>query len=107
LILGATAWTIYWCKFKDGKKKMAEKLQKRQRKADALLSLPDDLDMLKRKVQILMDLVGAPNNDDDEDVDIEKQALLAEEEPTESAIDKEDDSENGDDIPAEFLEVTV
>ena len=69
------AYTSYWCYFKEGKKKMIDGLKVRQRKQEAIKALPDDMDALKRKIQILMDHTGAPD-DDEEEEDVEKQALV-------------------------------
>lgn len=74
------AYTCYWCYFQEGKKKMIEGFAARQRKQEAIKNLPDDMEVLKRKIQILIDHTGAPEDDEeDEEADVEKQALLDDE----------------------------
>ena len=67
-------YTIYWCRYKDGQKKTVEAFARRQRKNEAIKSLPEDMETLqseigylKRRVQQLMEHTGAPEEDDDEE----------------------------------------
>ncbi|CAB9509848.1 Sodium-dependent phosphate transport protein 2B [Seminavis robusta] len=77
----AIFYTVFWCKFRDGKQKMVVKFHNRQRKNDAISTLADDMDAMKRKLQILMDHTGAPADEDVEmgNFEMEDQALLKEE----------------------------
>jgi len=88
LCIIALGYTIYWCNFQDGKQKMVVKFARRQRKKDALDSLPDDMEHLKRKVNVLMDFTGAVDEEENEAAaaDVEKQGLM----------DDKDDEENND-----------
>jgi len=74
------AWASYWCYYQDGKRKMINSFKERQRRNDAIKNLPDDMDGLKRKVQTLFDHTGAPDDEEEAEVDVEKQALINEKE---------------------------
>ena len=75
LTAAGIGYTAYWCHYQDGKKKMIDGFADRQRKQEAIKNLPDDMDVLKRKIQTLIDHTGAPD-DAEEDEDVEQQALL-------------------------------
>ena len=75
------AWTTYWCYYQNGKQKMIASFKSRQRRHETLQTLPDDMDSMKRKIQVLFDHTGAPD-DEEEEEDVEKQALMSEEKET-------------------------
>lgn len=74
------AYLAYWCRFRDGKQKMIEGLRERQRKNEAIKALPDDRAAIKRKIQIqiLMVHTGAPDDEPEAVIDVEKQTLINE-----------------------------
>jgi len=74
---GTLGWFSYWCHYKSGKQKCANCMAQRQRKYEAVNALPDDMVALKRKMQILMDLTGAQDDEEeDEAQDVENPPLL-------------------------------
>ena len=89
-LIGALGWTGYWCRYQDGKKKMVTRLKNRQEKKEALESLPAELKALKRQMAILMDHTGAQDDEvDEEDADVEGQALV----PKKAEVSTDDDDE--------------
>jgi hypothetical protein len=86
LTVAAIGWTGFWCKYRDGKNKMIKGFLERQRRNDAIRTLADDMENVQRKIQMLIDHTGAP---DDEEVDVEKQALVDNLEKQDSAADSE------------------
>ena len=99
-VVAGVAYTLFWCYKKDGKKKTIDAFATRQRKQEAIKSLPDDMETLqseveylKRKIELLVEHTGAP--DDEEVDDVEKQELLAKTEDKESTAD---DSEIANEI---------
>ena len=99
LVVGV-AYTVFWCYKKDGKKKTIDAFALRQRKQEAIKSLPDNMETLqseveylKRKIGLLIEHTGAP---DEEEPDDEEQQLIAKKE--EKSSNTEDDSVVVDEI---------
>lgn len=91
------AWTTYWCHYQDGQRKLINSFKERQRRNEALKSLPNDMDALKRKVQTLMEHTACPDEEEeDEKNDVEKQALI---------VDSKKDSTSEDSAAEDVAEI--
>jgi sodium-dependent phosphate cotransporter len=69
LLFVVTGYTGYWCHFKQGKEKMSQCFQERQRHREAVHALPDDMEFLKAKITALVDHTGLPEEEQDKDIE--------------------------------------
>lgn len=100
LILGGVLYMGYWCKFKEGREKMADCFRERQRRRETIESLPEDMEFLKARIAALSDHTGMPEPEDD----IEEEAgapAVATGEPQKidyAVAEEEDDNDIGNEI---------
>ena len=58
LIVGSVAYFVYWWRYKEGSRKFLDMVDRRRRRATAMLTLADDLDYIKVDVEYCKNEIG-------------------------------------------------
>eukprot|EP00977_Amphora_coffeiformis_P000082 scaffold19_cov169-Amphora_coffeaeformis.AAC.7 len=71
IIAAALAWLTYWYLYKDGRVKCGDFMAQRERQRTAINSLPDDMESLMERVEVLEEHAGIKKNKSDDMNDTE------------------------------------
>ncbi|CAB9515344.1 Sodium-dependent phosphate transport protein 2B [Seminavis robusta] len=63
VLIGSLLYLGFWCKFREGRRRMGDCFRLRERRRETMDTLPDDMEFLKARVSALIDHTGMPDEE--------------------------------------------